>query len=80
MARWAQTHVEVRELHHVAGGGSFVLKVMVEDIHALERLIEAVSVFVTTQKTIVFSSPVVKDAWDLPDDAITSAQDVRDTP
>ena len=56
----------VAECHHVAGGDAFILKVVAEDVAALERLVEKLLDFGVPTTSIVFSSPVKGPVGDLP--------------
>ena len=55
---------EVLECHHVAGGDSFLLKLLARDVKHLERLIGEFTPFGQTGTTIVLSSPVTKRGID----------------
>ena len=56
---------EILECHHVSGGESFIIKVVVSSIPHLEELIEKLSPFGETSTLVVLSSPVDKQALDL---------------
>jgi Lrp/AsnC family leucine-responsive transcriptional regulator len=54
----AQGLTAVEECHHVTGGEAFVLKASVEDVGALEKLIEKLSGFGPTVTSVVLSTPL----------------------
>jgi Lrp/AsnC family leucine-responsive transcriptional regulator len=56
---------EILECHHVSGGESFVMKVVVSSIPHLEELIEKLSPYGETSTLVVLSSPVQKRVLDL---------------
>jgi Lrp/AsnC family leucine-responsive transcriptional regulator len=56
---------EITECHHVSGGESFIMKVIVSSIPHLEALIEKLSSFGETSTLVVLSSPVDKQVLDL---------------
>jgi Lrp/AsnC family leucine-responsive transcriptional regulator len=56
---------EILECHHVSGGESFVMKVVVSSIPHLEELIEKLSPYGETSTLVVLSSPVQKQVLDL---------------
>jgi len=48
--------------HHISGEGSFIIHVQVEDLPALEAVVERLSPFGQTQTSIVLSTAVEKTA------------------
>ena len=50
----------IRECHHVAGEGSFIIRVLISSVQELEPLIEVLSEFGETKSSIVMSSPLLK--------------------
>jgi Lrp/AsnC family leucine-responsive transcriptional regulator len=52
----------VREAHHVAGGDSFIAKIVAQDIGDLERLLGKLTPQGSTVTSIVLSSPVVRSS------------------
>lgn len=46
------------ECHHVTGGDCMIIKVMVQSMEQLERLIDDLKKFGTTQTNIILSSPI----------------------
>lgn len=52
---------EVQECHHVTGGEAFVLKVVVDSIADLEKLVERLLHFGVPTTSIVLSSPVTRN-------------------
>ncbi len=57
---------QVLECHHVAGGDSFIMKVVVASIPELEELIAQFSPYGQTTTSIVLSSPIIKPAIEPP--------------
>jgi Lrp/AsnC family transcriptional regulator, leucine-responsive regulatory protein len=51
---------EVMECHHVSGSDSFVLRVAASSVSHLEKIIGRLSVYGSTETSIVLSSPVQK--------------------
>jgi Lrp/AsnC family leucine-responsive transcriptional regulator len=51
---------EVLECHHVSGGDSFVLRVVASSVSHLEEIIGRLSVYGSTETSIVLSAPVQK--------------------
>ena len=56
---------EILECHHVSGGESFIMKVVVSSIPHLEEVIEKLSPYGETSTLVVLSSPVQKQVLDL---------------
>jgi Lrp/AsnC family leucine-responsive transcriptional regulator len=52
---------QISSCHHISGEASFILHVRVEDLPALETVVERLSPFGRTQTTIVLSTPVDKN-------------------
>jgi len=53
---------QILACHHVSGGASFIMHVQVEDLPALETVVERLSPFGQTQTSIVLSTAVEKTA------------------
>jgi len=53
---------QITSCHHISGDASFIIHVQVEDLPALESLVERLSPFGQTQTAIVLSTPVDKIA------------------
>ena len=51
---------QVTSYHHISGDASFILHVQVEDLPALESVVERLSPYGQTQTAIVLSTPVDK--------------------
>jgi Lrp/AsnC family leucine-responsive transcriptional regulator len=56
---------QIAACHHVSGGPSFIIQVLVEDLPTLESIIDRLSPFGQTQTSIVLSTTVDK-RWTLP--------------
>jgi Lrp/AsnC family leucine-responsive transcriptional regulator len=52
---------QITACHHISGDASFIIRVQLEDVPALESLVERLSPFGRTQTTIVLSTPVDKN-------------------
>ncbi|OMH28113.1 Lrp/AsnC family transcriptional regulator [Motiliproteus sp. MSK22-1] len=50
----------IRECHHIAGEGSFIIRALISSVQELEPLIEVLSEFGETKSSIVLSSPLLK--------------------
>lgn len=46
------------ECHHVTGGDSLIIKVLVDDILALEGIIDEIKKYAKTNTSIILSSPI----------------------
>ena len=53
---------EIIACHHVSGEASFIIQVLVDDLPALESVVDHLSPFGQTQTAIVLSTPVDKTA------------------
>lgn len=53
---------QITSCHHISGDASFIIHVQVEDLPALESVVERLSPFGQTQTAIVLSTPVDKTA------------------
>jgi len=53
---------EIISCHHISGDASFIIHIRVEDLSALESVVERLSPFGQTQTAIVLSTPVDKTA------------------
>lgn len=62
---FVQTLSEVRECHHLTGGDAFILKATMASTDEMERLIEKLLPYGTPTTSIVLSSPVVRNHYDL---------------
>ena len=51
---------EITSCHHISGDASFIIRVLVEDLQALESIVESLSAFGKTQTSIVLSTSVEK--------------------
>lgn len=52
------------ECHHVTGGDSLIIKVLVDDILALESLIDDIKHYAKTNTSIILSSPIANKVVD----------------
>ena len=59
--------IEIREMHHVAGSDSFVIRVIAKSVGELEATIKLLTPFGETATSIVMSSPVLKKTLSTPD-------------
>ena len=57
----AEKTPQITACHHISGDASFIIRVQLEDVPALESLVERLSPFGRTQTTIVLSTPVDKN-------------------
>ncbi len=53
------------ECHHITGGDSLILKVLVDDISHLEKLIDKIKTYAKTNTSIILSSPILKKKIDV---------------
>ena len=58
----AAARPEILSCHHISGGASFIMQVQVQDLPALEAVVERLSPFGQTQTSIVLSTSVEKTA------------------
>lgn len=61
--QWAQNKKEVREVYHVLGQVSLMLDVQARTIKDLEKLVQELSTFGTTETTLVFSTLMHQNMW-----------------
>lgn len=54
----APQNPKIIEAHHVTGGDSMILKVMVEDMAELESVIDGLKAYGDTQTNLILSSPI----------------------
>jgi Lrp/AsnC family leucine-responsive transcriptional regulator len=62
---FARTTREIRECYFVTGDGSFMTRVVCRSIAELQGMIERVGLFGTTRTSVVLSSPIIKEHFDL---------------
>ena len=61
--QWAHNKKEVREVYHVLGQVSLMLDVQARSIEDLEKLVQELSTFGTTETTLVFSTLMHQNMW-----------------
>ena len=62
---FARTREEIRECYFVTGESSFVSRVIAPSIAHLQELIQTFSLYGSTRTSVVLSSPIIKDFFDL---------------
>jgi Lrp/AsnC family transcriptional regulator, leucine-responsive regulatory protein len=62
---FARTREEIRECYFVTGESSFVSRVIAPSIEHLQELIQTFSLYGSTRTSVVLSSPIIKDFFDL---------------
>jgi Lrp/AsnC family transcriptional regulator, leucine-responsive regulatory protein len=65
MLEFAEVTREIRECYFVTGESSFVTRVVCKSIAELQALIERLSMFGSTRTSVVLSSPIIKETFDL---------------
>jgi Lrp/AsnC family transcriptional regulator, leucine-responsive regulatory protein len=62
---FARNREEIRECYFVTGESSFVSRVIAPSIAHLQELIQTFSMYGSTRTSVVLSSPIIKDFFDL---------------
>lgn len=62
---FARNTREIRECYFVTGDGSFMTRVVCRSIAELQGMIERMGLFGTTRTSVVLSSPIIKETFDL---------------
>ena len=62
---FARSREEIRECYFVTGESSFVSRVIAPSIAHLQELIQTFSLYGSTRTSVVLSSPIIKDFFDL---------------
>lgn len=65
VVEFARGKLEVRECYFVTGESSFVARVVARSIAHLQALIQQMSVFGSTRTSVVLSTPVIKETFEL---------------
>ncbi len=62
---FASDESSIIECHHITGGDSLTVKVLVANITALEVIIDKIKQFAKTNTSIILSSPILKKKIDI---------------
>ncbi len=63
--KFANGETAIVECHHITGGDSLIVKVLVDDIAALETIIDKIKFYAKTNTSIILSSPILKQTIDI---------------
>jgi Lrp/AsnC family leucine-responsive transcriptional regulator len=65
VVEFARGKLEVRECYFVTGESSFVARVVARSIAHLQELIQQMMVFGSTRTSVVLSTPIIKETFEL---------------
>ncbi len=63
--KFASNESAIVECHHITGGDSLTVKVLVDNIASLEIIIDKIKQFAKTNTSIILSSPILKQKIDI---------------